>query len=79
MKFDCSLVLQISQHTEAERERERGGGREGERDREGERKRFRVPSDDEVPDGFDTTSGKQNGVIRRSDVFPDFQVVITRK
>lgn len=39
MKFDCSLVLQISQHTEAERERERGeeGGRERETERERER------------------------------------------
>lgn len=31
------------------------------------------------PDGFDTTSGKQNGVTRGNGVSPDFQVVIARK
>lgn len=52
--------------------REEGG-------KERERERPSTYEDDEVPDGFDTTSGKQNGVTRGSDVFLDFQVVIARK
>jgi hypothetical protein len=67
MKFDSSLALEIGRCTEAEA----GTFREMRRT-EGESERLRVPSDDEVPDGFDTTSGKQNGVTTGERCFPGF-------